>query len=250
MAKIDKSSLTKEEWHRIRNQRRKAKSLNQQATNKSVVAGIPKEDIQFIPEENRDTGIAFVLGNGTSRAGLSLPQMHQHGKLYACNAVYREYAPDHLVAVDTKMVLEINKFGYQLKNSVWTNYNKLYEKFKGFNYFEPRLGWSSGPTALHLASQHNYHTIYILGFDYVGLHEKVNNIYAGTANYKKQNDRATYYGNWLRQTGIVIQKNPEKRYIRVVGDSGYLEFIPEQLEKFSNLTHISKQEFKEKFSLS
>ena len=51
--------------------------------------------------------IAFVLGNGTSRQQVSIPQLKEHAPVYACNAVYRECAVDHLVAVDTKMIMEI-----------------------------------------------------------------------------------------------------------------------------------------------
>ena len=56
----------------------------------------------------------------------------------------------------------------------------------GFNFFQPSKGWSSGPTALHLASTHDTTDIYILGFDYKGLGERINNIYADTPNYKKK----------------------------------------------------------------
>ena len=67
------------------------------------------------------------------------------------------------------MVNEIAKNGYHRIGEVWTNYNKQYEKYNGLNYFEPSKGWSSGPTALHLASEHRNNTIYILGFDYRGI---------------------------------------------------------------------------------
>jgi hypothetical protein len=56
--------------------------------------------------------IAFVLGNGTSRKQISIPTLKEHGTIYACNAVYRECAVDHLIAVDTKMVMEIASHGY------------------------------------------------------------------------------------------------------------------------------------------
>ena len=86
------------------------------------------------------------------------------------------------------------------------------------NFFNPSKGWSSGPTALWLASQHNHETIYILGFDYDGVDGKFNNVYADTENYKKSHDHATYYGNWLRQTETVIKNNRETKYFRIVGD--------------------------------
>ena len=50
---------------------------------------------------------AFVLGNGTSRQGIALEPLRDYGKIYACNAVFREFDPDYLVAVDAKMIFEI-----------------------------------------------------------------------------------------------------------------------------------------------
>ena len=195
--------------------------------------------------------IAFVIGNGTSRVGIDLNHLKKFGKIYACNAVYREFNPDYLIAVDTKMVNEIAKNGYQRIGEVWTNYNKQYERYRGLNYFEPSKGWSSGPTALNLASDHGHKSIYILGFDYKGIgveNKRVNNIFSGTPNYKREHDNATYFGNWLRQTTTVIQKNSEKRYIRVLGSKN--GFIPEPMEKFGNLTHISKLDFGKSFNIT
>ena len=194
--------------------------------------------------------IAFVLGNGTSRKSINPEDLRDKGTIYGCNALYREFEPDYLIAVDTKMILEINKAGFQKKCSVWTNPNRAYNKFSGFNFFNPSKGWSSGPTALNMASEHNPDEIYILGFDYQGLGNdasKVNNIYADTFNYKKSTDKATYYGNWLKQTVITIQKFSKKRYIRVVEENA---FIPKEFSKLQNLTHISIEDFKKTFNIS
>lgn len=162
---------------------------------------------------------AFVIGNGVSRKGIDLNLLKQHGTVYACNAVYREFNPDYLVAVDPKMVFEIDEAGYQHKhNNVWTNNNKRFESLTGFNYFDKSLGWSSGPTALHLASQHKHSIIYMLGFDYMGLDagKRYNNVYANTKNYMNEHDRATYYHNWLRQTEDILRKYPQINYCRVI----------------------------------
>ena len=193
------------------------------------------------------TKTAFVLGNGTSRKSINLEQLKTKGTVYGCNALYREFNPDYLVAVDTKMILEINKAGYQHENSVWTNPNRAYHEMNRFNFFNPSKGWSSGPTALWLASTHSVEEIYILGFDYQGIEEKINNIYADTLNYKKSYDRATYHGNWLKQTCITCQKFNKKRYIRVVEEDA---FIPKEFKKITNLEHILIEEFKKTFNLS
>ena len=190
---------------------------------------------------------AFVVGNGTSRSAIDLAQLKLNGKMYGCNALYREFDPDYLIAVDVKMIIEINKSGYQLKTPVWTNSNKAYHKFVGFNYFQPSKGWSSGPTALWMASEHDNDEIYILGFDYQGLGDTVNNIYADSPNYKRSTDLATYFGNWLKQTCITCPKFHKKRYIRVLGDNA---FIPKELTKVPNLEHISLAKFKEIHQIS
>ena len=188
-----------------------------------------------------------MLGNGTSRKSIDLNQLKENGTVYGCNALYREFNPDYLVAVDTKMVLEINKAGYQHSHSVWTNSNRAFHQLNGFNFFQPSKGWSSGPTALWMASNHDTTDIYILGFDYQGIEDKVNNIYANTPNYKKSTDKATYHGNWLKQTYITCQTFSKKRYIRVLGDN---VFIPKELKKLNNLSHITVKEFKKTFEIA
>jgi hypothetical protein len=193
---------------------------------------------------------AFVLGNGTSRRTIKLDNLKEHATVYGCNAIYREFTPDYLIAVDTKMILEISRHNAQNQNNVWTNKNKAYNAIQNLNYFNPSKGWSSGPTALWKASQDGHDEIYILGFDYKGIgdnHNTVNNVYAGTLNYKRKDERATFFGNWLKQTIITMQNNPKKRYIRVIDENG---FIPKELSNIEHLSHITVQDFKEKFDFS
>jgi hypothetical protein len=145
------------------------------------------------------------------------------------------------------MVLELNKEGVQHRMETWTNPNRAYTHMTGFKFFQPSKGWSSGPTALWLASDMtDYDTIYILGFDYEGSGTQVNNIYAGTKNYKAPTEKATYYGNWLKQTIMTCQNNPKKRYIRVLGDS---MFTPPEFNKIENIEHIHLKDFQKFFKL-
>jgi hypothetical protein len=164
---------------------------------------------------------SFVLGNGRSRLNLKINQLRRYGKIYGCNALYREFEPDYLIAVDPKMIVEINQSGYQLTHEVWTNPNSKYRSFKGFKFFNPSLGWSSGPTALNLAVQQGSTEIYIFGFDFQGLNGLLNNVYADTPNYRKSSDVATYYGNWERQTEQVIRTTHRVKFYRVVADPFY-----------------------------
>ena len=248
MVKLDKSKYTKSQWKVIKEHRREKKrqdkerreNAKKQIQIDNLKENLDKQDTVNLEEERGK--IAFVLGNGTSRKDIPLPPLKEIGKVYGCNALYRQFRPDYLVAVDTKMILEINKAGYQKHNEVWTNPNRSYVKFKHFNYFNPSKGWSSGPTALWLASEHRYETIYILGFDYRGLQDgkRFNNVYADTQNYKKSTDSATFFGNWMRQTCSVVQSNPKINYVRVIDDDTY---IPKDLAKFKNVQHINVQDF-------
>jgi len=89
----------------------------------------------------------------------------------------------------------------------------------------------------------------LLGWDFIGTREgKLNNLYADTKNYKKSTDVATYHGNWMRQTCIILQKNPLKRYIRVVRD-GKSTFKAQDLHKYANYSEITISEFKNTHNL-
>lgn len=188
---------------------------------------------------------AFVLGNGKSRLSLNLDALRLHGAVYGCNALYRDFTPDYLVAVDAKMVIELNENRVQDKTSVWTNKNRKIENFTNINFFVPHRGWSSGPSALWLAAQHNYHQIYFLGFDYTGIMGKHNNVYSDTLNYRKSTDNATYSGNWERQTAQVLKEFPGIKFTRVIPQGSY---IPQSLiTTLENFSHMNLDEFDKTF---
>ena len=193
-------------------------------------------------KQQKNNNIAFVLGNGRSRLNADLNVLKNYGTIYGCNALYREFEPDHLIAVDVKMINEIIASGYHKTHSVWTNPNKGVSTKSNVNFFSPHKGWSSGPTALWFAAQQNYKKIYILGFDYQGLGGKFNNVYADTFNYKKSTDAATFHGNWLSQTDKVVKEFKHIKFYRVVEDSN--AFIPDLLSTNNqNLQHIGYKEF-------
>ena len=200
---------------------------------------------------------AFVLGNGESRKGILIADMQKHGKVYACNGVYRTETPDFLIAVDPKMILEIAEGDYMLHNKVWSNFNAQYNKHQKIldhvQWFKPSLGWSSGPTALRMALDHGHKEIYILGFDYQG-HNKdkktnryaFNNVFKDSRNYKRAKDEATFYGNWLNQTKRCLQDFKDVKFYRVIPEGW---FQPKDLEWAGNIEHITTPQFLEKFQL-
>ena len=203
------------------------------------------------------SSIAFVLGNGESRKGIDINDLKGKGTVYACNAVYRTHQPHWLIAVDPKMMLEIAETDYVVNNKVYSNYNNQYSKHQNLldhvTWSKPSLGWSSGPTALKLACDHGHKEIYILGFDYQGLKEdnktnrfRLNNIFGDTRNYKKRNDEATFYGNWINQTKKCLTDFPDVKFNRII-PHGW--FKPNDVDRPDNMNHASTEEFLAKFDL-
>lgn len=200
-------------------------------------------ELQLKPQHQQHN-TAFVLGNGRSRLAINPTPLLDHGSVYGCNAIYREFEPHYLIAVDVKMVNEIIGSGYNKTHEVWTNPNKGISSKNYLNMFNPHKGWSSGPTALWLAASRGHKHIYILGFDYQGEAGKFNNVYADTFNYKKSTDTATFFGNWLNQTERVVQEFKHTKFYRVI-DTNTL--VPDKLGKISNIEHISINEFQNRY---
>ena len=61
----------------------------------------------------------FCIGNGESRSPVDLIKLRPHGKIYGCNGLYRDFAPDVLCSVDGPMMHEIYQSGYADNNETW-----------------------------------------------------------------------------------------------------------------------------------
>jgi len=68
----------------------------------------------------------FCIGNGESRKVLDLETLRPHGKIYGCNALYRDFTPDHLSAVDAGIMHEIYNSGFcQNTPTLFRDWNRL-----------------------------------------------------------------------------------------------------------------------------
>ena len=160
--------------------------------------------------------IAFVLGNGLSRANVDLLTLRNFGKIYGCNALYREFTPDILVATDRPISQAIQQSGYSKNNVFYTR--KILPDSNANSIPQPYYGFSSGPAAVALAALHQHDQIYLLGFDLgPDSANKFNNLYAGTEFYKPKNSVQTYTGNWIKQISTITKNFPKIQFIRVMG---------------------------------
>ena len=86
-------------------------------------------------------GRVFCIGNGESRKDFDLEKLRPHGKIYGCNALYRDFKPDVITAVDMGIMHEIYNSGYAQDNQcVFRDWNtmpgEMYEQllYAGQNY--------------------------------------------------------------------------------------------------------------------
>ena len=54
-------------------------------------------------------------------------------------------------------------------------------------------------------------------------------------------------GNWMRQTKSVVQEFKDIKFTRVIAPDNY---VPEELNKFVNVEHISVETFKKIYNLA
>jgi hypothetical protein len=178
--------------------------------------------------------IAFVLGNGLSRQHLNLAHLKNCGTIYGCNALYREFTPDVLVATDKPIAEHIQNSGYALKNRFYTR--RPLPNLGARTVIKEYFGYSSGPHAVSIAGQDQHHCIYMLGFD-MGPNEnnQINNLYAGTEFYKPVDATPTFTGNWVKQIRKICEDFQQIKFFRVCGAT---TARVNNLESIKNLEHL------------
>lgn len=177
---------------------------------------------------------AFVLGNGVSRRGIDPAILRNYGPVYGCNALYREFAPDVLVATDTPISTVIQESGYARDHVFYTRRPMAGSGARALT--RDYSGHSSGPNAAALAALHGHTLIYLLGFDMgPNTNSLFNNMYADTEFYKTSAHPPTFSGNWVKQITQIARDFPAVNFVRLCGET--TARIPE-LEAVKNLVHL------------
>jgi hypothetical protein len=181
---------------------------------------------------------AFVLGNGVSRQLVDLALLRSLGKIYGCNALYRDFIPDVLVATDRPISTEIQNSGYAIKNKFYTR--KPTENSGAIRVPQDYYGYSSGPIATGIAAIDQYHTIYMIGFDMGPVNNRFNNVYADTDFYRKSDATPVFTGNWTKQIRRICEDFPQTQFVRVQAKTtaDIAEFAT-----IRNLTHLPMHTF-------
>jgi hypothetical protein len=182
---------------------------------------------------------AFVLGNGVSRLSVDLNQLKPHGRIYGCNALYREFVPDVLISTDKAIAHTIQNSGYAEKHLMYTR--KPLPGLGARSVPQSYFGYSSGPIAVGVAAMDRHLAVYLVGFDMgPNTNNRFNNVYADTEFYRKSSSLPTYTGNWVRQIVTVCRDFPKTSFHRVMGET--TATIPE-LTNIDNLRHMPMSDF-------
>jgi hypothetical protein len=158
---------------------------------------------------------AFIIGNGVSRQAVTLELLRPLGKIYGCNALYRDFAPDVLVATDRPISAEIQNSGYPANNKFYTR--KPVEGQGALKVPHEYYGYSSGPLATGIAAIDQHRLIYMIGFDMGPINSKFNNVYADTDFYRKSDATPVFTGNWTKQIRRICEDFPKTQFVRVQG---------------------------------
>lgn len=124
------------------------------------------------------TDPVFLIGNGKSREKFDLERLRGKGTIIGCNALYRDFAPDILVAIDSKMINELREAKYMESNLVVVPANRNAQHKDVLKWRTARFN-TSGCFGIKLIDAFfKPKECYMLGMDaYPG------NVYDATKNY-------------------------------------------------------------------
>ena len=164
-----------------------------------------EDRVKAIPKGN-----AYIIGNGPSRKGFDLNQLKESGQTYGCNALYRDFMPDYIFSVDTKITMEMCENEVGLKTIHYApslEVNRPYSK--GMLHLIPNNPyWISGNQAFWTACVHGHKNIYLIGFDFREYGKgQQNNIYQDTPNYGERHGD-TIFDGWLKQFRDHLKMRP------------------------------------------
>ncbi len=165
--------------------------------------------------------LSLAIGNGESRSGIDLDKIPKDITV-GCNAVIRDFAVDHLVCVDRRMVREaLNYFDQPIYTRPdWIKEFKQHPRVKlvpdlpyaGNTRADDPFHWGSGPYAVLLAASIS-DTVSLIGFDLWSKDRHINNLYKGTDNYNHADHRAIDPRYWIHQISMVFKHHPDKYFV-------------------------------------
>jgi hypothetical protein len=193
-------------------------------------------------------GNAYCIGNGPSRKDFDLSRLKESGQTYGCNALYRDFMPDFIFSVDTKITQQMVSDEVGLKTVHYAPALEVNRKqSKGMLHLIPNNPhWISGNAAFWTAGVHGHKNIYLLGYDFREYgKDQLNNIYQDTECYGERHGDQIFEA-WLKQFREMLKLRPYCNYT-IVHDNPpeYLNHLQTGTD-LKNSKVISYKEFNDK----
>ena len=180
-------------------------------------------------DENSElcTDPIFLIGNGKSRVNFDLERLRGIGTIIGCNALYREFTPDLLVAIDAKMLREIKISKYGDTNTVLIPKNRTVDVPSAMVWKSERFNTTGCFTMKLISELMKPSKCYMLGMDgFPG------NVYDHTINYAANtlqnfNGVLNYYMGVLKanHNTVFINVNEKDAWPKEAHDTGKYEYI-------------------------
>jgi hypothetical protein len=192
---------------------------------------------------------AIAIANGESRANFDLRFISGHKaglggenslQSYGCNALYRNFAPDFLVATGDDIVEEIAKSTYPSEHIVYANAPYLLDYPGKFYLIPQNIHWDAGSLAVYLACFDGHKKIFMMGYDGYDMAGKVNNIYKNTNGYLPESEHQNH-DIWIKALHIIMTTYSDVEFIRIVPAKTYS--VPESLSGLVNFRQIDYRDF-------
>ena len=207
---------------------------------------------EFLPNTIANRQIsnrAVVIGNGTSRLNMDLSIIARNtaglrGRLklqsYGCNALYRDFTPDFLVATGDVIISEIVNSGYCEDHIVYSTQENIVGYPEHLYFIPQNPPWNAGSLATYMACFDGHKTVFLLGFDGNDAAGFNSNVYAGTTGYYKE--RTTIDETfWNLTMTEVFNTYPDVDFVRVAPAENFR--MPEAWRYCTNLRQITTRQF-------
>lgn len=160
---------------------------------------------------------AYVLGNGPTRLSIDPNDLRREkgAVIFGCNAIYRDFTPDYIVAIDPDPIKELRASSFPQHRIIVPMKHEHWEPPELHKGVPNARRSNAGVNAVREAIRRDLSPIFLIGFDFL-LKDPVKataNVYDGTPTYEKERrataadslPRAAYLDYTMRTMGKGIE---------------------------------------------
>jgi hypothetical protein len=192
---------------------------------------------------------ALAIGNGESRLGFDLTHIANHKgglfgtnrlQTYGCNALYRDFAPDFLVAVGDKIVEEIAGSDYINNNIVYAHGQHILDYPGKFYLIPQNVSFDAGALAVYLACFDGHKKVFLMGYDGYDEVARINNVYKDTNGYP-ETDQIQNEVFWNLSLGAVMDAYSDVEFVSIMPTEGW--YLAAEFDSRPNFRQITYRDF-------